>query len=182
MSIIIEGPDGAGKTTLITDLFEDFPGQLERHPRFATSLGGPHRDLADLVFADRDQLQKPDWVYDRHPCFSEYIYAHEIEGREVDHSFFHSSMKLLHQDIQDYSLVIFCLPPFWRVRANVERDPHGQMEGVQDNLADIHEAYQTRAATYLGNSVVYDYTRPTSYMAVRSHVRRHLSGVPHVHQ
>lgn len=163
MSIIVEGPDGAGKTTLIQELQFIHPG-LEIHPRFCTSTGGPIDNLAEAVFRDIDVVARPtNQIYDRHPVISEYIYrtAIDISGGPAD-VFLSDQMKRVRERIARHSLVIWCLPPFQTVFNNVIEDDAagGQMSGVLDNIHQIYNLYQQHRIFWPGRyATVFDYTR-----------------------
>lgn len=157
MTIIVEGPDGAGKTTFIQELQHHLPG-MEIHPRFCTSRGGPVADLAEEVF--RDVGTKPThFIYDRHPVISEYIYSTAIPGRGIRDAFLGDTMGRIRNRVAHHSLTIWCLPPLLEVMRNVERNRADEMPGVVDNIARIYEQYQMHRLMWPGRSVTYDYTQ-----------------------
>ena len=157
MTIIIEGPDGAGKTTLIQDLQHQLPG-MEIHPRFCTSKGGPIDGLAEAVF--RDVRTTPThYIYDRHPLVSEYVYRTAIRGQSIPDVFLTDAMGRLRKRVARHSLVIWCLPPLSSVKNNVERDAEGEMPGVVENIEEIYRQYQMHKQLWPGRHATYDYTR-----------------------
>lgn len=157
MSIIIEGPDGAGKTTLLSELHGQFP-EMEQHPRFCTSKGGPIASLAEEVFKDSKNSRPSHFIYDRHPLLSEYVYRSSIEG-VVPEAFLTDAMGRIRQRVAKNSFVIFCLPPFRTVADNVMRDEEEQMSGVAQNIDKIYSAYQMHRLMWPGRSIVFDYTQ-----------------------
>ena len=155
MSIIIEGPDGAGKTTLLSELHSHFPG-MEQHPRFCTSKGGPLGNLAELVFRDV-QPRPTHYLYDRHPCISEYVYRTAL-AEPISAAFLGDAMGRIRNRLAHHSLTIWCLPPLSVVKKNILSDPADQMPGVDTNIERIYEQYQMHRVMWPGRSVTYDYT------------------------
>lgn len=158
MSIIVEGPDGAGKTTLIQDLQGHFP-EMELHPRFCTSRGGPIEGLAEEVY--RDVVSKPThFIYDRHPVISDYVYNAAIPERSYTVGFLTDTMGRLRNRVAHHSLTIWCLPPLSQVRFNCRKDEEAgnQMSGVFDNIEKIYDGYHMHRLLWPGRSVIYDYT------------------------
>lgn len=156
MSIIVEGPDGAGKTTLVQELQGHFP-KMELHPRFCTSTEGPVVNLAEEVYKDA-KATPTHWIYDRHPTLSEYIYASTIPGRKVSAAFLSDTMGRIRQRVARTSLVIFCLPPFSVVETNVHNALDDQMFGVATTIERIYEAYQMHYLMWPGMRIRFDYT------------------------
>lgn len=156
MTIILEGPDGAGKTTLLSDLSGHFPG-MEQHPRFCTSsTGGPLDNLAELVFRDV-QARATHFLYDRHPCVSEYVYRTAL-GQPIPRAFLTPAMGRLRKRLAYHSLVIWCLPPITTVIENVNKEADSEMPGVVENIERIYEQYEMQRIMWPGRSVTYDYT------------------------
>ena len=177
MSILVEGVDGAGKTTLIQRLQYDFP-QLKLHPRFAASLTGPLDNLATRVYEDQSELITGRWIYDRHPVISEYVYGQVIPAREVAREFLSPAMFHVYRRIVSESFVIWCHPPFDFIKQNVEAEE--QMPGVVENLRKLYDAYAIQRVTWAGDSVSYDYSDDRSYLSVYEKVRAHYhyKGLP----
>ena len=155
MSIILEGPDGAGKTTLASDLQGHFP-EMEMHPRFCTSRGGPIENLAEAVY--RDTRGTPShYIYDRHPVISDYVYNAAIPGRFFSPEFLSAPMGRIRERIAQTSLVIWCLPPLENVVHNIHEEE--QMSGVHGNIRKIYELYQMHRLMWPGPSALFDYTK-----------------------
>ncbi|QGJ96832.1 polynucleotide kinase [Gordonia phage Cleo] len=174
MSIIVEGPDGAGKTTLIRVLQHEFP-VLELAPRFCTSTGGPIEPKRLLARVGSDhRLFHATTLYDRHPMFSEYVYSPALD-RPLADGFLGSRARMFHRVIQSNCLVIFCLPPLKVVEENLYSEgAEYQMPGVMDNIRRIHTAYAVRANQYLGSMVTYDYTDANTFKNVREAINVHV--------
>jgi len=174
--IIVEGPDGAGKTTLIQKLQYDFP-YVMIHPRFCTSKGGPVEELSVAVYndyAEQARSRSRSVLYDRHPIISEYIYGHDIPGRQVDPEFLTGGMAIIAGRIIDAALVVWCRPPLSILQLNL--DPEHEMPGVYENIAQIYESYQMRELMWPGRQVRYDFTDQESYWAVRATVGKYIRG------
>jgi hypothetical protein len=75
--IVVEGPDGAGKTTLINDLTRDL-----NRTKFHT--GGP-KDRMDLMMSmiHKIDLVKKDVIFDRVPYISDPIYCSIYDRKSV---------------------------------------------------------------------------------------------------
>lgn len=173
MSVIVEGPDGAGKTTLIRDLQDLFP-ELDLRPRFCTSEGGPLEgvDLFRAVFTD-EHLKQRHSLYDRHPMFSEYIYSHEL-GRPIASGFLTPSAQLLSRRLERDALVILCMPPLGAVRDNLSAEE--QMPGVTEHIDRIYEAYAIRGSQYTGRMYWHSYTNLMSFPVMRDYIKEYLNG------
>lgn len=169
MSILLEGPDGAGKSTLIKQLLEDLPG-TKLAPRFCTSTGGPKDDLWAEVMMGALDLMLPGLIYDRHPMWSEYIYSHEL-GRDIAPGFLTPDAQRLSEAMAVATTVIVCLPSLERVRANLGAED--QMPGVAEHIDRIYQAYMVRVVQYTGRVYVYDYTDAPSYFNLLSELRNH---------
>lgn len=130
--IVIEGPDGAGKTTLYDRLKIDL--DLIPAPRFSTSLGGSKAGIYGLMMEDLDRPQGE--IYDRHPIISEMIYA-PILGRPLDLRFLELGDRI-HEFYQE-SIVILCTIELEDLIDNIKGTD--QLEGVEDNIRQIYSAY-----------------------------------------
>jgi hypothetical protein len=158
MSIIVEGPDGAGKTTLVQELQNHFP-RMDLHPRFCTSVGGPVANLAEEVYKDVTGVPTH-FIYDRHPTISEYVYNAAIPGRTIRPAFLSDTMGGVRQRVAQNSIMVFCLPPFSVVYDNCIADELAghQMLGVIDNIERIYEQYQMHYQMWPGLRIKFDYT------------------------
>lgn len=171
--IIVEGPDGAGKTTLIEKLKERY--NLPVHERFCTSEG-PVDNLFHTIFEDLLTWDKqPLSIFDRHSLMSEYVYSLCIPDRVIDKQFLGSVAATMLRRLAYQSLVILCMPPFEHITANIHQNK--QMEGVTDNLYAIYQTYgllntfwpvQTRIINY-------DYTDSQSERNVFSRCNLHIA-------
>lgn len=163
--IILEGPDGAGKTTLA----ETLTGltSLTLHERASTSTGGPVDDIyewaeADVLTWPVQKLQ----VYDRHPLISEPIYGSVLRGG-FDPRFNGPRSAELYSRLAGYGCVIFCLPDLETVMSNLDGDEN-QLAGVEQHATELWSAYVNAYHAFkhrynLPLLYRYDYTRDDIY-------------------
>jgi len=154
--IVIEGPDGAGKTTLIQDIKAVFG--LEPEPRAVSHDAEPLVDLVEWV--EQELRRGQGWrLYDRFALISAPNYCMlpdpTFQGLMLDQFW----LKMMwHRFRAMDPLVICCLPPKHVVWQNVM--------GSEDNLVvreHIHEIwchYHSMAA--MMNWLVWDYTQPSN--------------------
>lgn len=156
--IIVEGPDGAGKTTLIKNITEAYP-DLEVAPRVVSK---ETKDLTDLQkWVDHNLAQGFQYkLFDRHRLISEFIYGPVL--RRVQRPGF-TSGAWVHGSLRRFYMIkpviIYCLPPLDVVRHNVVGDIDNSK--VELHIEQIYTAYLQRASldvTFAG-ALIYDYTR-----------------------
>lgn len=162
MRVLIEGPDGSGKSTLVGKFQERYP-KLELIERACTSEDGPVRDLAGWVNQDFVRPSRGFWLYDRHPLVSELIYSPAL-NRPLNPSF--QNKLWLSQALNQFQsrgyYVIICLPPFGEVIRNVAVNHGGtkHQDGVKENLLGIYDLYMIEQARRFNDprSWNWDYT------------------------
>lgn len=156
--IIVEGPDGAGKTTLVNRLRKDFPELTEGE------RGTSNRKLLytvtvpDTYTALRYAVNPYDHprIWDR-LFYSEFVYA-PMGGREPRFNL--AQTKFIREMIEAMRVpVIVCLPPLPDVKKNVLVED--QMDGVVDKISLIYTSYtrMLRDGWFGPAVIVYDYTR-----------------------
>lgn len=171
-AIIVEGPDGSGKSTLIETISRDM--DIPMGPRFATSLGGPLDGLGYRVEREAATWNdKPVKIYDRHPLVSDYIYGPILRGG-VDESLLALSQDLVNL-IKRNTMLVLCLPPYEVVRDNVmAEESMGQLSGVAENIGDIYDMYSQLEFHPQGwNIVLHDYT-DSQYLELRYDIEDYL--------
>ena len=169
MIYLIEGPDGAGKTTLVRDVIKA-KGAIPL-PRNCTSLEGPKTDSLEKYLRwtvnefPRMARDYQLYVLDRHPCISELIYGPALRGHaEMGNSpsLFWRAFSTLKQNAD----VIYCLPPWEDVQANLRASSEGQMPGVAAQGRELYEAYQQFIDSALfPEAMIYDYTRDGGWVS-----------------
>jgi hypothetical protein len=132
--IILEGPDGSGKTTLREQLIEMFP-QLIVMPSFKDSRG---------------KLSYPEWLkkqmfmdkeigillYDRF-YYSELVYGPILRGKvDIPQPLKVTTARVL----EDTAFLIYCNLDYSELVKYVTTQP--QMEGVLPNLGEIYRSFE----------------------------------------
>lgn len=167
--IIVEGPDGGGKTTLAKKLADAYGMAYTRPPEgVLSSSKGPQGGGALLEWWN-DQLAKGPRhvVYDRCFFISDPIY----QQAQVDRPLLSESSRLAQGIMRLWNLepiIIFCLPPFEYQLANVKKSERDRLEGVGDKaLEKISNQYWAYYAMWsnalFDNAILYDYTDPSSW-------------------
>jgi hypothetical protein len=150
--IIIEGPDGAGKSTLISSLMLKYP-RLKMAPRPCTSLGGPLAGK-ELAWWLEEYGVMPGYLYDRHQCISGPVYDAVLE-RPVDPQV-QSVLQSVFYDMLSSARVIYCRPP----RAEIVRaiSDNAQLDGVARKIHEIISTYDALMCNIVTHER-YDWTR-----------------------
>jgi hypothetical protein len=158
--IVVEGPDGAGKTTFI-ELLQAYT-HLEVAPRVVSKDAEAMVDLQRWV---HDNVTKgwQELIFDRHRLISEPIYGPALRDRLEpgfsDLSWFYAMLEAFYAC---KPVVVYCLPPFEEVWDNVMSDENNRI--FHQNGAALRQiwcAYLNKACTdfALRNyTLVYDYT------------------------
>jgi len=152
--IIVEGPDGAGKSTLVAQIRERFGigegvrGTSDRSLLYTVTVPDTFKALEGMITGDERPV-----VWDR-LFYSEFVY-HPLTGR---HCQFSEGQR---QHINEILMVvrppiILCMPPTDVVYKNAGKDE--QMDGVMDNLSRIYIAYNAMFRWMPAHTVIYDYT------------------------
>lgn len=173
--IIVEGPDGAGKTTLAQRLATHLDREYRRPPPEAlSSTTGPASWLAE--WWDGQLAMRPSalahGVYDRCFYISDPIYQQAVVERDLliaPHQLAHGIMRLWNAE----PFIIFCLPDFDVILTNVRHSGRPQLEGVgAQELSKIWNAYWAYYAMWsqalFDNVMVYDYKEAASWARLTS--------------
>lgn len=166
MHIIFEGPDGGGKTRLLTHIAGKYG--IEVAKRASRSESGPIvnvdkwcEDVEYYIFRDGDRQPRHVnnfYAFDRHAVISEPIYSTAI-GRATAEMFnLPWWLTARRQAIYEHALVVFCLPDFDVIYDNAHNPKIPQMPGVTDNLHEIYMRYVNCWQNWGGPCVRYDYT------------------------
>lgn len=161
--LIVEGPDGSGKTTLVQHLAEIY--NLPVAPRVVDK---DTRAMVDLKKWTEDNVLKPheDTIYDRHRLISELIYGPVL--RHQPEPGFDSIKWVVQQTSALYNrvrpLIIYCLPPFETVLENLKKGQDNEFIVNSGQTRTIYNLYHMRcaldAAAFSNQIMLYDYTHP----------------------
>jgi thymidylate kinase len=167
--IVIEGPDGAGKTTLARDLLDSYE---ELRPAPHTELPQEERnrlrernqhEFVLTSLAEAVESHGPIRVHDR-IFFSHLVYQPVVDKAAVQFS--EREKQMIRGVMSALSVpIIMCLPPLDTVIANVKKSEKGQqMEGVDEKIGSIYDAYHAVGRAGMGKRfgahdiLWYDYT------------------------
>ncbi len=132
--IVIEGPDNAGKSTLVASINASLP-----LPRIVVHSEGREKYTGEMdERAARYLAMAQEMIFDRHPCISQQLYNKIHPNREV-------APVLIGQFYAQQPLLIYC-------RANVSRG----MEGHIDKDHDQQEYLELISKNYPHLCRVYD--------------------------
>jgi len=150
VKVVIEGPDGSGKSNLVARLLAST--NLEVKPRACTSENGAIENLGGWV---RDYLDSIDsGIYDRHPLISDFIYGPIIRGGVHPDFTGMLSLEEYFEGFYSHDLVlVYCLPPWFTVHENILKNHEpttDHLKGVIDNARALYDLYMVRYIMDLG--------------------------------
>ena len=138
--IIVEGPDGAGKTTLVKEIVDQFGiaigerGTKDRDKLWQVTRSDTYKALHNAVDPD-SEIQLWDRLF-----YSEFVYW-DLVGRQKP-EFNKADRVLIPQLISALQApLIWCLPPENEVIENTLNEGH-QMAGVEENIKKIYQRYR----------------------------------------
>jgi len=166
--VIVEGVDGAGKTTLINKLQKDLNLITIKSPRPKN-----YHDCKDLLARTMLLSEGTNLICDRIGIISEPIYGPICRNTlgfppkaETEQILFKLN-----------PIIIHCNPPIHAVLENVKVEK--QMEGVNENLIKIHQAYNEWMGQLAQQTLFvleYDYTKH-SYQDLLDEIRQQLDEI-----
>lgn len=127
--IVVEGPDGAGKTWMVNLLHEEFGYPIA--PRVVSKDTEAMVDLQDWVDRNLDEGFQAT-IFDRYRLISETIYGPLLRGKAqpgFDNIRWLAPRLQRFYDIKPF--IIYCMPPLAAVEAN--------LDGDLDNVAVVHK-------------------------------------------
>lgn len=153
--IILEGPDGSGKTELAIKLSVDL--NLPIAEKVVSSEARGLVDLVDWVEVNlKGGFQRR--IFDRHRLISEMIYGPLLRGEPSqgfdDYPWLMTAQNMF-QSLDP--IVILCIPPLEIVRENIEKDFDNNMLFVGKEIDRLYWMYFNWAAAHPGY-LRYDYT------------------------
>ena len=179
--IICEGPDGSGKTSLVTRLSTDL--RIPIHERSANSDASPtlnsevSRGANLAAWAYKDVITMPDQrfsVYDRHCLISEFVYGPIVRGY-LDPNMLTTTIHFLIRQMAEKCLVIFCRPANGNIMQNLNSDLES-VKVVGGKGLNVAYGYDALKMFWPGNNMYYDYGdhRNNSYESVLTAARLHM--------
>lgn len=166
--IIVEGPDGAGKTTLCKAISAEFHLELVAPQRGGEAPIVPVRNRVYRALGKAVQGRHPAKVYDR-LFFSELVYGEVLRGQIAFSAFEQNYVNRMLVGLR--CPVIMCLPSKQTCRENLTKNK--QMEGVEENFDAIYEAYEL-VNQLRSVSMIHDYTFSRSENKVLHFINNYL--------
>lgn len=175
--IIVEGPDGAGKSTLVKNLLARYPnmregprGTKDRSLLYTVAVPDTFGAINRAIRATGGVCMKGGrrdlCIWDR-LYFSEMVYA-PIADRPCEFS--PGQQDLINSLLETIGCpIILCLPPLEVVKANAMAAE--QMKGVKENIEGIWRAYDDLYYVMPDQTTVYDYTKPDNLVNIKSIIR-----------
>lgn len=159
--IVVEGPDGAGKTTLISRLSDEL--QLEVAPRVVSKDAEAMVNLKQWTEDNVREGFQPR-IFDRHRLISEPIYGPVL--RDAPEPGFDDPYWFRGMMAEFYALepiVIYCLPPWPVVWKNIVETPDNRIFHDSSQKAYlIWNSYYNKAVTEVAlrplHTIMYNYT------------------------
>jgi hypothetical protein len=176
--LIVEGPDGAGKSHLVDRLTLDL-GLLVQPRACRSDTGVDPLTLRDWVDGDLSRPVHERAVYDRYPLISEPIYGTICRGRVApgfdDPYWLIRSWTML---LAKEPIFVYCLPPWREVGENIDKDHLPDTEHLFQVIQHGHalyDAYVHQAAFHVLNGLprvmIWDYTKDEDYAFIRDVVK-----------
>src|SRR5262245_32407171 len=171
--IIVEGPDGAGRTTLVHTLLEEYPqlklgvrGVSDRTELWKSTVGDTFRALSEAVH------NKQTYLWDR-LFYSEFIYAPATDRQIAFNGYQQTFITRMIREIR--CPVIVCWLPLEVCLENL--DHQRQMKGVRENYPRIWQQYHDHfedGGFFPYHTVQYDYRDKTAYHTVTTFLDEYL--------
>lgn len=155
--IIVEGPDGAGKTTLVEHL-ENLFG--EREPRAVTAGAEKMKPIGQYI--DEELTKGFGWrLYDRFALISSPMYMCLPNRTFSEEMLDYQWLKDAYYKFRQIDpVIIMCLPPLDIVLANVAKDESSSvMHEFGEQIYWNYHAFAARDG-YNSSMMIYDYTNP----------------------
>lgn len=173
--LIVEGPDGSGKSTLCTQLSSELGWPIA--PRVVskdTTITGGYSSL--MKWVDHNlMLGFQNTIFDRHRLISEPIYGPLFRGCLQDgfQNMDWFATRWL-KFVRTGPIIIMCMPPLEAVMRNLRDDEENEV--VRDKTPLVYWQYWALAARLGPRALLYDYTEPTDKVAMQGIIRT-LKGI-----
>lgn len=156
--IVVEGPDGAGKSSLAAKLSESLGVEIAEK-----AVSGEARAMVSIVKYVEGSMEAGfrRVIYDRHALISSPIYTAALRKSEPNEGFGDFRWLAMTYDRwrQIAPLVIVCLPPFEHAWKNCQKDEfNAALFPTREVLFAVYSLYFNLAARN-PSILLYDYTR-----------------------
>lgn len=159
--IIVEGPDGSGKSVLVNNL-----SKILQLPVATKVVGSDTEPLVNLREWTENNVARgfQPVIFDRHRLISEPIYGPAIRTRQ-DADFYDLAWlsQMMGQFYVAKPIIIYCLPDIYTVRENVLREDTDNAV-VRNHIAAIYAGYVARATIDQAHGVGRLYNYKTTRM------------------
>ena len=178
--IIVEGPDGSGKTTLIKNLQNRFVIKNLKAKRH-----GPPVDAEDLYERTKDLLMEAthsnvNCIIDRFGLIGEQIYGPICRGKDLWVDIPEKRQEIFSAFNTLNPFIIYCRPPA-NIIANLsnhevkEYDTPEHLKSLHENQALIIRSYDNFFANWKSyNFFIWDYTKPENYYDLVKRLEEYL--------
>lgn len=178
--IIVEGPDGSGKSTLVKNLQNKFILKSLK-----TIKHGPPVDAEDLYERCRDILTEAihsnmNCIIDRFGLIGEQIYGPALRGKDMWVEIPQKKQEIFTALNALNPFFIYCRPPA-NIIANLanhevkEYDTPEHLKGLAENQALIIKSYDNFFANWKAyNFFIWDYTKPENYYDLVKRLEEYL--------
>lgn len=174
--IVVEGPDGAGKTTLCEHLCRQFNLEMgeratqDRNEIWRTTRADSYKALYDECMAI-----EPPRVWDRLGPWSDPIYSVQGIPHKREPVFTAVECRMFQAFVANpqFGILVLCLPDLGTVLDNIRRTEHRQLKGVHEKTRAIYNSYHN----LIHDGVRYNYRQKsgiTNLTAVCQAVSVHL--------
>lgn len=157
--IILEGPDGSGKTTLKEQILRDWAGEFQAQPRAVRSDATSIVPIGQYI---QNELARGfgNRLYDRFALISSPMYLPLPNPTFVDPLTDVEWLKIQYNRLDKIDpAIIYCLPPKEVVLQNLADDPSSEVVLPYGEL--IYNNYVAFIARHWSTScMIYDYTNP----------------------
>jgi hypothetical protein len=162
--LIVEGPDGGGKTTLVTQLVERL-----RWPRARRAVNSDMTPLTTDLWEWIDysiREENPRWIYDRHALISAMVYGPVFRNpMNTDMLEQTDRFNYKFQDLitRQKPIIIFCLPPLNELLWNLHVNRNQPAEMQRRQVINLYWSYKAMICTSgmlsPATALEYDYTQ-----------------------
>ena len=160
MIIVVEGPDNAGKTTLVNWL-ASVTGMAVQHS------GGPGKSPEEISNRCHRLLEMDNVIFDRFPLISDRVYAPILRG--VDNFTPESLAEISRRLRQRRSLIIYCRPKRDVLLHGIQdhkthgHDTQEHIDQMKLHAEEIIDAYDAMMANMAPMPLVYNYKEGGSF-------------------